>query len=127
MTEVYDSIKGIAFPFTLGPTGFPEPSYDDDTIRDDLIALVLTAKNEIPMEPQIGIDAYGYVFETMTAIDKAKLASSIASQIMQYETRVVLIGVNVSELKGELGTNTFVVDVVWKRAGQVQSLQVPIK
>jgi phage baseplate assembly protein W len=103
-TTIYPQTKkpaptfiGIAFPFQKGSTQFPAQATDDDLIRQALIQLILTQKNTRVMRPSYGTDAWKFVFENNNLALTALIQTEVGQSIAKNETRVVLLGVNVSK------------------------------
>jgi phage baseplate assembly protein W len=86
---------GFAFPFQKGPTGFPAVSTDNDLVQQALIQLVLTGRGERIMRPDVGSNAYGFVFGNIGGPLQLLIQSEIRSVITKYEPRVILQAVNV--------------------------------
>ena len=86
---------GFAFPFQKGPTGFPASSTDNDLIQQALVQLVMTGRGERIMRPDVGSNAYGFVFGNTGAPLQTIIQAEIRNVITKYEPRVILQGVNV--------------------------------
>lgn len=87
-------LLGISFPFRKGATGFPEPTTDDDLIRDSLIQLVLTGTGERLMRPQVGTNARRFVFEPNNDLLSSLIQTEITSAVERFEPRVTLLAVD---------------------------------
>ena len=86
---------GFAFPFQKGPTGFPAQATDNDLIQQSLIQLVLTGRGERIMRPDVGSNAYGFVFENNEAPLQVLIQQEVRNVITKYEPRVILQAVSV--------------------------------
>lgn len=86
---------GIAFPFQVGPTGFPAPASDNDLIKQALIQLILTGRGERVMRPAYGSGAFSFVFESNEAPLTAYIAQEVRNVIGKFEPRVILQNVDV--------------------------------
>ena len=86
---------GIAFPFQKGSQSDPLPSTDNRTIKESLVQLVMTAKNERVMRPNLGSNAYSYVFESQGGMFDSLARTDLAATIATYEKRVRVFSINI--------------------------------
>lgn len=86
---------GIAFPFRKGTTSFPEGSVDDRLIREELMQLLLTARGERVMRPELGTDAQSFVFETNDELLASNIRTVVANAIAKFEPRILLRAIDV--------------------------------
>ena len=87
--------QGFMFPFQKGPTGFPASASDDELIQQSLIQLVMTGRGERVMRPQVGSNAYAFVFENTGAPLQMLIQTEVRNVIAKYEPRVILQNVQV--------------------------------
>lgn len=93
---------GISFPFRKSDTGLPAKAEDEELIKQSLTQLVLTGKGERVMRPDVGSNAYRYIFENNDSALLALVQTEIQQVVSKYEPRVALVGVSVT--KGEKNT-----------------------
>jgi len=86
---------GFQFPFQKGPTGFPAQATDNDLIQQALVQLIMTGRGERIMRPEVGSNAFGFVFESTGATLATLLQTEIRNVITKYEPRVILQNVQV--------------------------------
>lgn len=89
------TILGIAFPFQKGEQSDPLPSTDNQSIKESLVQLVMTAKGERVMRPNLGSDAYSYVFESQGGALDTLIRTDIARTIATYEKRVRVTSIDI--------------------------------
>lgn len=87
---------GISFPFRKGSTSFPQTATDVDLIKQSLVQLILVAKGERVMRPDVGSLAYRYVFEDNNDVLAELFRSEVTGVISKYEPRVALQNVEVT-------------------------------
>lgn len=118
--------KAIKFPFQRGSTSFPATVEDDDVVGSQIESLFNTTKRERVMRPLVGVDVYSDIFETITPIMQARLATDVAQQFRDQVPKAVLQAVNVYEQVGGDGQSVVYADVQYSIAGksQVQTVQV---
>ena len=89
------TIVGIAFPFRKGDQSDPQVSVDNQSIKESLVQLVMTAKGERVMRPTLGCNAYGYVFESQDGALDTLVRTDIATTIATYEKRVRVLSIDI--------------------------------
>jgi phage baseplate assembly protein W len=87
---------GFAFPFQKGPTGFPAQASDNDLIQQSLVQLVMTGRGERIMRPDVGSNAYKFIFESTDLPLQNLIQTEVGNVIRKYEPRVILRGVEVT-------------------------------
>lgn len=126
VTDV-DLLKTLAFPFQRGPSGFPAMADPKRAIFYSIWSLLTTGKNERVMHPELGVNLHRFVFNNLTPILQARVATEVAKAISDFEPRAQVVGVE--SKMGTLedgGTTAIIVSVLYRVAGQLQSQQVPI-
>lgn len=91
--------RGIAFPFQKGKKSFPAGAEDDELIKQSLVQLVMTGKNERIMRPDVGAASHRYIFENNDEILQQLAETEIAFLINRYEPRVSLT--SISAVRGD--------------------------
>ena len=117
-------LRGIAFPFTRGSSGLPATVTGSDVVLESMKNLLLTGLNERVMRPALGGGTGRYVFESMTEILKARIARDIRELLTANEPRAEILLVAVDDPKD--GTPTFVVNIVYKVADEVEELLLEV-
>ncbi len=87
---------GFAFPFQKGTTGFPAQATDNDLIQQALVQLIMTGRGERIMRPDVGSNAYGFIFQSVGAPMVTLIQTEVRNVITKYEPRVVLQSVQVT-------------------------------
>lgn len=102
---------GIASPFTLGATQVPEPAVNEEAVRHDLEALVLMTSGERIMRPDLGGNAYSYVFENDSEARSRFIRAEVNSTIAKYEPRVVVTAVDVVNTEDNRGNTMTIITI----------------
>lgn len=89
------TILGIAFPFQKGEQSDPLPSSDNQLIKESLVQLVMTAKGERVMRPDLGSNAYSYVFGSQGGELDSLIRTEMAQTIATYEKRVRVMSIDI--------------------------------
>ena len=88
--------RGISFPPRVDPvTGRFVMCSDEDDIRQSIYIILTTRKNERAMLPEFGSSLHDYVFDLPDATSLALLRNEIISSLIQWEPRIVDIGVGI--------------------------------
>lgn len=104
--------RGISFPYRKGTDGIPQMEEDLQLVKEDLELLLNTRKRERIMKPDFGIDLESLVFENTGPLLRAKAFREIADAIGNFEPRVSLSNVSVTDEK-----NTVRIDVKYTVSG----------
>ena len=84
-------VKGIEFPVRSTSTGgIFSRNFNEQSVKDGLIQLIMTQRGERPMRYDYGTDVRGSVFAPMDSLLVSNLESSIRNAIDRYEPRVVI-------------------------------------
>lgn len=100
---------GILFPFQKGPEGIPATETNEEIIKNDLTLLLNTRRGERVMLPTFGIDLERLIFDNTGPLLRAKAFRMVSDAISNWETRVSLVNVLVTE-----DTHTVIIDVVYE-------------
>lgn len=119
------ALQSIAFPFQRGPKSLPKIKEDGDSILDSLRSLILTTRGERVMRPTLGTNAAAYVFDSMTAITKARITQEIRNTIVENEPRVEVLMVSVTEGGGTEDT-TLKVEIVYRAKNKTATFAVDL-
>jgi phage baseplate assembly protein W len=120
-------VKTLAFPYQLGQSGFPALSDYNNVVFQSILALLLTGTNERLMHVDMGVNLHRMVFDNLTPILQARIATEVTRAIEDYEPRASVLAVD-----SAIGTNTeggptaIIVDVLYRVNGQPVSQQVEI-
>lgn len=118
---------GMRFPFQRSGTSFPAQSDPNDITREHIESLILTALNERVMNTNQGVSLDKYVFENMTEITMARIASELTRAISAYVPDVTVLRLFPAVEKNEDGTeSTISITVKYREGNQVRDLQVPV-
>lgn len=122
-----DIVRTLAFPFQLGLSGFPAMANAERAVYQSILALMLTGSNERLMHVDMGVNLHRMVFDNLTPLLQARVATEVTRAIETWEPRAEVIGVQ-SRLSDKAdGVETaIIVDVLYRVAGQPQSQQVQV-
>jgi phage baseplate assembly protein W len=99
---------GIYFPFSKGTNGFPQTVTDEECIQNDLSLLLHTRKGERIMLPDFGLELERLIFENTGPLLRAKAFRQVSDAIGNYEPRVQLLDVQITENVYEV-----IIDVIY--------------
>ncbi len=88
-------IKGIAYPFKKGLTGFPEMVEDDALIQQSIENILITPVGQRIMRPGFGCNAMLYVHGNNTVVLSAKIKQETIRAIQANEPRVRVVSLDV--------------------------------
>jgi len=88
--------RGIAFPFAKGTTSLPNAATDAALIKQSLIQIVMTGRNERVMRPEFGCNALRFVFENNDDLLGELIRAEVSATVERFEPRVVLLDVLVT-------------------------------
>lgn len=86
---------GIAFPFQKSATSFPAEATDDELIKQEIIQLILTAKGERVMRPEVGSSINNFVFETNDDLLETNIRTVVTNTLATFEPRIIVKNVEV--------------------------------
>lgn len=115
--------RGLSFPFRRGPAGFPQPSTDQDTLWDSIQQLLLTARGERVMRPDVGSQAHTFLFENNTDLLGEFVAADVSQLLARYEPRIL-----VTQVRTTREDSAILLDITYiqRSTGQVQTRQVTL-
>lgn len=117
----------LAFPFQLGATSFPALADPTKSAFYHIVALLLTGRNERVMNPDMGVNIHSYVFDNLTPIMMARVASVVTRAISQWVPEVQVLKVVPTIEKNEDGLQSIVLlDIQYRIANQAASMQIPV-
>jgi phage baseplate assembly protein W len=123
------TVLTLAFPYQLGQAGFPAMADPNKAIFYSIVALLLTGVNERVMHPDMGVNLHRLVFENLTPILQAQIATEVTRAIETYEDRAEVLAVDtrISATRDGVAT-AIMVDVLYRVAGQEvgQQVEVPV-
>ena len=119
------TLRGISFPFRKGDNGFPEPNSSSQTVIDNVFALLRTARREVPMGNEIGVNVYRFVMETSGPLLGARISQDVRSIIRSEEPRMSVLGITSSERNTGSGT-VMEVAIEYEIADEEGSVIVPV-
>jgi phage baseplate assembly protein W len=122
-----DIVRTLAFPFQLGLSGFPAMANAERAVYQSILALMLTGSNERLMHVDMGVNLHRMVFDNLTPLLQARVATEVTRAIETWEPRAEVIGVQSRLSDKSDGVETaIIVDVLYRVAGQPQSQQVQV-
>ncbi len=120
-------VKTFEYPFQLGQSGFPAMAVVDRVIFCSIAALMATGTNERLMHVDMGVNIHRLIFENLTPILQARIATEVTRAIELYEPRAEVLAVDsrVSDTADGVST-AIILTILYRVAGQEQSQQVTI-
>lgn len=95
-TSRNSTVRGLAWPMkTTNTGGWCSANYNEESIKDGLIQLLLTERGERPMRLDYGTDLRISVFGSLDSLTVDDLKGSIKRAIDKYAPRVVVRQFNV--------------------------------
>jgi phage baseplate assembly protein W len=92
-------------------TGDINPVKDLEAIKRSVQNLILTNYQERPFQPEIGSGVRGLLFELADPITTHSIEQAIRRTIKNFEPRVAVIGVQISD---DLDNNTYNVNIAYQ-------------
>jgi phage baseplate assembly protein W len=93
---------GLAFPLQIEKGSLKACTYEE-SIKQSLRTLLLTARGERVMRPGFGSGLYAYLFESIDATTASLIKHEIVKTIEYFEPRVELLDVKVNSKPQEPG------------------------
>ncbi|MFA4971275.1 MAG: GPW/gp25 family protein [bacterium] len=120
-------VKTFAFPFQLGKEGFPALADPDAALFCSIVALMLTGTNERLMHADMGVNIHRLIFNNMTPLLQARVASEVTQAIETFvpQAEVLAVDSRLSE-KADGVETAIIVDVLYRRVGQPQTQQTQV-
>lgn len=126
MTE---EIQGFSIPFRIDPTtgGIVQQS-GDEKLKENIIHILLTRIGERVMRRTYGGGVHDLVHDPNNDALRALAQHQIAKAISQWEPRVLLQGIDVTQERQERGEGQLFVRIryVVRRTNQAESVSLPI-
>lgn len=117
------TFRGIAFPFRMGSQSFPEQRTDADVVKDSMVQIILTGRNERIMRPDFGSGVYSLIFDNNDEVLETLMRQEVVGAIGRFEPRVIVREVAITR---EDSTMIVTIFYVVKLTGISDSLQVEI-
>lgn len=89
------ALKGISFPFRKGKRSLPAEVEDESLIEESLRSIILTPVGQRVMRPRFGCNATKYVFESQSAVLRAKIRQETLRAIRNNEPRITVTRIQV--------------------------------
>ena len=90
-TSKAHALRGLAWPCrTTNTGGMFARNYNETSVKDSLIQLILTQRGERPMRLDYGTDLRASVFAPMDSQTMEALENSIVTAVARYEPRVIV-------------------------------------
>tara|TARA_R110000824_G_scaffold35687_3_gene111587 strand:- start:10951 stop:11391 length:441 start_codon:yes stop_codon:yes gene_type:complete len=90
-TNNVHAVRGLAWPCLTDNTGgMFSRNFNETSIKDGLIQLLLTQRGERPMRLDFGTDLRSSVFAPMDSYTTEALENSIRTAIERYEPRIII-------------------------------------
>lgn len=111
LTKKSDQFSDFLINFDKNPiTGALARVINDESIKQSLRNLILTAPGERPYNNTIGCGVYRLLFEPMDAITAMAIENEIRSTILNFEPRVSLVNVSVNPREED---QSYYIDIVF--------------
>jgi phage baseplate assembly protein W len=95
--------RGWKFPVEVDATGKIALSEYEDDVREAIRIVLLTAKGERVMRPTFGAGLHNYVFASMSATNIGKIQGAVQDALLEWESRIELLAVDVETDESETG------------------------
>lgn len=118
-----NEIRGFSIPFRIGPNGGVAQESGPEKLKENLIHILLTGVGERAMRRDYGGGIRQLVHDPNNDALRALVQHQIGKSIGQWEPRVLLQGVTVSQQDGTLIAR---VDYIIRNSGEIQSVSVPL-
>ena len=119
------TILGFKSPFQKGSTSFPAQSTDDDVIRDNIIRILMTMKGSRVMRPNIGSEAWGFIFENKGPLLRARIDNDVRRALAFGEPRVTVVMVTAKDKVLATGQELVIVEITYMVNGNMSQVAVP--
>lgn len=119
-------LKSIKFPFQRGTLSFPDTAEGDLAVAAQIENLVTTSLKERVERPDYGISPYDFIFETITPIMQALLASNLERQIRDRVPRATVEAIDVYTVSGQNEDTKLFVDLKYSVAGTTMTQTVQV-
>ena len=93
-----DQVKGFQFPVFKNSLGFFFSQEGANTIKGDLIQLILTNPGDRVMLPDFGTALRKYIYAPNTPNTKTQIRQEIANSIDKWEPRITVKSIEVTDL-----------------------------
>jgi uncharacterized protein len=120
---VTEEIRGFSIPFRIGPNGGVAQESGPEKLKENLIHILLTGVGERAMRRDYGGGIRQLVHDPNNDALRALIQHQIGKSIGQWEPRVLLQGVTVTQEGGALIAR---VDYVVRDTREVQNVSVPL-
>ena len=124
MAGAVSAIRGIAFPFQKGELSVPAQNARLTTVVDAVKSLLLIGVYEVPLAPMLGTAIYSYIFENMTPLTMARVASEVRRIITENEPRMRVISVVPSQQGNDVGGYRIVLQIQYELNGVSDSMEI---
>ena len=99
-TNTPHSVRGLTWPCkTTNTGGMFSVNFNETSVREGLIQLLLTSRGERPMRLDYGTDLRRSVFAPLDVVTINNLKETIQSAIATYEPRVIIQSLKVEQTK----------------------------
>ena len=98
--------SGLAFPLRIDPRGGIERADGERLVQQAIWVILATAKGQLQRNPRFGCGIHDFVFSANTPANRAQIAHQVRAALLQWEARIDLIDVRVSE--GETPTHLLI-------------------
>jgi phage baseplate assembly protein W len=95
--------EGWKFPISLNDLNYIEMSKYEQNIKESIMIILGTRKNERVMRPDFGCGIHDFVFEVLSSSIIGHMRASITDALTRLEPRIVLLDINISIDKSSNG------------------------
>lgn len=117
------ALKSIKYPFGKDSSGFPATTVDETSIKDSLTQLVLTAKGERVMRPDLGTNIRKYIFDNTSEFLAQLINLELKTVIGKYEPRVIVTSI---DLQAQDTTMIVGINYVYVSTGSTDRVDVAV-
>ncbi len=113
--------KGIAFPFRKSSSSFPAIATDDALIRDSIMQIMATQKQERVMRPDFGANVFRFVFANNDDFLVDLISTETRTALTRFEPRIIIQDVQIQQSDNQIIST---ISYVIRSTGQTQTLDV---
>ena len=103
------------WPLNFSVSHGPYQSVDtpEESLRQDLIFLLLTIPGEWPMDPELGVGLAKYLFENYNSSDISQIKSNIESQLKIYLPNIQVLKAEFSDSAADQEAHTSILKILF--------------
>ncbi len=118
--------QGFSFPPRVDPTtGRFVTTSEEDDIKQAILIILLTKKNERAMLPSFGCNVHNYIFGTLDTTTLTMMRSAIIEALTKWEPRIIEVQVFAEDIERTTGKIVFNISYVVRATNNPNNLVFP--